>query len=167
MHAFLPQFRSKIVAFADAAQVPVQCRGETEIVEHGGMQQLGQIAHALQDTIHPRGVGVVIEAMHLCMIMRGVQKQHSVAVTSCMLGAFRDQQQDALLLRGQALQLGDADVEDRRPCDDELAGALDLPRLEEDWSEPPMNLEAYGFLSDMHTCALVAFTLCFRRRDGG
>jgi GTP cyclohydrolase I len=52
-----------------------------------------QIAHALQDTIHPRGVGVVIEAMHLCMIMRGVEKQNSVAVTSCMLGGFRAQHQ--------------------------------------------------------------------------
>jgi GTP cyclohydrolase I len=52
-----------------------------------------QIANALQDTIHPRGVGVVIEAMHLCMIMRGVEKQNSVAVTSCMLGDFRNQSQ--------------------------------------------------------------------------
>src|SRR6188474_1594199 len=52
-----------------------------------------QIAHALQDTIHPRGVGVVIEAMHLCMIMRGVEKQNSVAVTSCMLGGFREKLQ--------------------------------------------------------------------------
>ena len=50
-----------------------------------------QIAKALQQTLHPRGVGVVIEAMHLCMIMRGVEKQHSVAVSSCMLGGFRDQ----------------------------------------------------------------------------
>jgi GTP cyclohydrolase IA len=52
-----------------------------------------QIATALQDAIHPGGVGVVIEAMHLCMIMRGVEKQNSVAVTSCMLGAFREQSQ--------------------------------------------------------------------------
>jgi GTP cyclohydrolase I len=52
-----------------------------------------EIARALQDAIHPRGVGVVIEAMHLCMIMRGVEKQNSVAVTSCMLGAFRGQHQ--------------------------------------------------------------------------
>ena len=52
-----------------------------------------EIANAIQDTIHPGGVGVVIEAMHLCMIMRGVEKQNSVAVTSCMLGAFRRQQQ--------------------------------------------------------------------------
>jgi GTP cyclohydrolase I len=50
-----------------------------------------QIAKALQHTLRPRGVGVVIEAMHLCMIMRGVEKQHSVAVSSCMLGGFRDQ----------------------------------------------------------------------------
>jgi GTP cyclohydrolase I len=49
-----------------------------------------QIAEAIQEKIQPRGVGVVVEAMHLCMIMRGVEKQHSVAVTSCMLGAFRD-----------------------------------------------------------------------------
>jgi GTP cyclohydrolase I len=52
-----------------------------------------QIATALQDHLHPGGVGVVIEAMHLCMIMRGVEKQHSVAITSCMLGAFREQSQ--------------------------------------------------------------------------
>jgi GTP cyclohydrolase I len=38
-------------------------------------------------------VGVVIEAMHLCMIMRGVEKQNSVAVTSCMLGGFREKLQ--------------------------------------------------------------------------
>jgi GTP cyclohydrolase IA len=50
-----------------------------------------QIAKALQQTLQPRGVGVIIEAMHLCMIMRGVEKQHSVAVTSCMLGGFREQ----------------------------------------------------------------------------
>ena len=52
-----------------------------------------QIAEALQEHIQPGGVGVVIEAMHFCMIMRGVEKQNSVAVTSCMLGAFRDQVQ--------------------------------------------------------------------------
>jgi GTP cyclohydrolase IA len=52
-----------------------------------------EIAHAIEEWVQPRGVAVVIEAMHLCMIMRGVQKQHSVAVTSCMLGAFRDQEQ--------------------------------------------------------------------------
>jgi GTP cyclohydrolase I len=52
-----------------------------------------EIAEAIQEKIRPRGVGVVIEAMHFCMIMRGVEKQNSVAVTSCMRGAFRDQLQ--------------------------------------------------------------------------
>jgi len=49
-----------------------------------------QIAQALQDALEPIGVGVVIEARHLCMMMRGVEKQNSFAVTSCMLGAFRE-----------------------------------------------------------------------------
>ncbi len=49
-----------------------------------------QIAEAIMDKIHPQGVGVVVEARHLCMIMRGVEKQNSVAVTSSMLGLFRD-----------------------------------------------------------------------------
>jgi GTP cyclohydrolase I len=52
-----------------------------------------QIAETIAKFLKPRGVGVVIEAQHLCMIMRGVEKQNSVAVTSCMLGAFRRQQQ--------------------------------------------------------------------------
>ena len=50
-----------------------------------------QIAEAIQDAIEPIGVGVVIEARHLCMMMRGVEKQHSATVTSSMLGAFRNE----------------------------------------------------------------------------
>lgn len=50
-----------------------------------------QIATLLQLHLKPKGVGVVLEAQHLCMQMRGVEKQHSEAVTSCMLGAFRNQ----------------------------------------------------------------------------
>ena len=49
-----------------------------------------QIAHTLNDALQPRGVAVVMEAVHLCMLMRGVEKQNSKAVTSAMLGAFRD-----------------------------------------------------------------------------
>jgi GTP cyclohydrolase I len=49
-----------------------------------------QIAQTLKDVLQPRGVGVVMEAIHLCMIMRGVEKQNSKAVTSAMLGSFRD-----------------------------------------------------------------------------
>src|SRR5579885_2501337 len=52
-----------------------------------------QIADAIQEAIEPIGVGVVIEARHLCMMMRGVEKQHSATVTSSMVGAFREQQQ--------------------------------------------------------------------------
>ena len=49
-----------------------------------------QIAETIMEYIKPQGVGVIIEAKHLCMIMRGVEKQNSVAVTSAMLGVFRD-----------------------------------------------------------------------------
>jgi GTP cyclohydrolase I len=52
-----------------------------------------QIAESIQRVIEPQGVGVVIEARHLCMMMRGVEKQHSAAVTSSILGAFREEQQ--------------------------------------------------------------------------
>ena len=49
-----------------------------------------QIAEAIRDKIEPLGVAVVMEGTHLCMSMRGVEKQNSFAVTSAMLGAFRD-----------------------------------------------------------------------------
>jgi GTP cyclohydrolase I len=52
-----------------------------------------EIAHAIEDKLHPRGVAVVLEARHFCMMMRGVEKQNSIATTSCMLGAFREQLQ--------------------------------------------------------------------------
>ena len=49
-----------------------------------------QIAQTISQVLNPRGVGVIIEARHFCMMMRGVEKQHSGTVTSAMLGAFRD-----------------------------------------------------------------------------
>lgn len=52
-----------------------------------------QIAQTIMEKVRPQGVGVVMEARHLCMIMRGVEKQNSVAVTSAMLGCFRDHEQ--------------------------------------------------------------------------
>ncbi len=48
-----------------------------------------QIAQAVDDTIHPEGVGVVMECRHMCMMMRGVEKQNSVMTTSSVLGSFR------------------------------------------------------------------------------
>jgi GTP cyclohydrolase IA len=55
-----------------------------------------QIAETINEAISPVGVGVVIEAQHLCMIMRGVEKQNSIATTSSMLGAFREDGQTRL-----------------------------------------------------------------------
>jgi GTP cyclohydrolase I len=52
-----------------------------------------QIAETIQKVIEPQGVGVVIEARHLCMMMRGVEKQHSAAVTSAMFGSFRNEEE--------------------------------------------------------------------------
>jgi GTP cyclohydrolase I len=81
--AYLPQGRivglSKIprVVNAFARRLQVQERLTT------------QIAESLQAALRPEGVAVVIEALHLCMAMRGVEKQHAHAVTSAMLGAFR------------------------------------------------------------------------------
>lgn len=60
-----------------------------------------QIANALEQVLQPRGVGVVVEASHLCMMMRGVQKQNSRALTSCMLGRFRSDEKT----RAEFLQL--------------------------------------------------------------
>jgi GTP cyclohydrolase I len=51
-----------------------------------------QIADAVQEAINPQGVGVVIEARHLCMMMRGIEKQNSSTVTSAMLGCFRQKE---------------------------------------------------------------------------
>jgi GTP cyclohydrolase IA len=69
-----------------------------------------QIASTLNDILEPRGVAVVMEAVHLCMLMRGVEKQNSKAVTSAMLGAFRDRPETRaefmeLIKSGRGLQL--------------------------------------------------------------
>ena len=52
-----------------------------------------QIADAIMDAIEPQGVAVILEAQHLCMMMRGVEKQHSETVTSAMRGVFKEQMQ--------------------------------------------------------------------------
>jgi GTP cyclohydrolase I len=69
-----------------------------------------QIANTLNDALQPRGVAVVMEAIHLCMLMRGVEKQNSKAVTSAMLGAFRDRPETRaefmeLIKSGRGLQI--------------------------------------------------------------
>jgi GTP cyclohydrolase I len=69
-----------------------------------------QVATTLNDALQPRGVAVVVEAVHLCMLMRGVEKQNSKAVTSAMLGAFRDRPETRaefmeLIKAGRGLQI--------------------------------------------------------------
>jgi GTP cyclohydrolase I len=69
-----------------------------------------QIATTLNEALQPRGVAVVIEAMHMCMMMRGVEKQNSKAVTSAMLGAFRERPETRaefmeLIKAGRGLQI--------------------------------------------------------------
>jgi GTP cyclohydrolase I len=69
-----------------------------------------QIAYTLDEVLQPRGVAVVMEAIHLCMLMRGVEKQNSKAVTSAMLGAFRDRPETRaefmeLIKAGRGLQI--------------------------------------------------------------
>jgi GTP cyclohydrolase I len=69
-----------------------------------------QIANTLNEVLQPRGVAVVMEGIHLCMLMRGVEKQNSKAVTSSMLGAFRDRPETRaefmeLIKAGRGLQI--------------------------------------------------------------
>ena len=52
-----------------------------------------EVAQTIQEVVNPLGVGVICEARHFCMMMRGVEKQHSGAMTSAMLGAFRDRKE--------------------------------------------------------------------------
>ena len=81
--AYLPG--KKIVGLSKVARVTEVFARRLQVQE----RLTTQIANALNDILEPRGVGVVMEAHHLCMMMRGVEKQNSLAVTSCMLGRFR------------------------------------------------------------------------------
>ncbi len=81
--AYLP--RQKIVGLSKLARVVDVFARRLQVQE----RLTTQIANAIQDTLDPLGVGVLIEAQHLCMMMRGVTKQNSSTVTSCMLGRFR------------------------------------------------------------------------------
>ena len=55
-----------------------------------------QVAETIRDAINPRGVAVIVEAQHLCMMMRGVQKRNSTMITSAMLGKFREDQRSRI-----------------------------------------------------------------------
>jgi len=80
---YLP--RGKIIGLSKIARLVDMYARRLQVQE----RLTTQIARGLETLVQPRGVGVVIEARHLCMMMRGVEKQNSSAVTSCMLGGFR------------------------------------------------------------------------------
>lgn len=81
--AYLPN--KKVVGLSKLPRVVEYYSRRLQIQE----QLTCQIAEAVRDHVHPHGVGVVVEAQHLCMMMRGVEKQRSKTVTSAMLGVFK------------------------------------------------------------------------------
>ena len=85
--AYIPN--KKVVGLSKIARLVNMYARRLQIQE----RLTSQVAKAIQDKLSPEGVGVVIEARHLCMVMRGVEKQHSSAMTSAMLGAFRENKQ--------------------------------------------------------------------------
>jgi len=82
--AYIP--KDKVIGLSKVARVVEMFARRLQVQE----RLTKQIADTIQEAISPAGVGVVIEARHLCMMMRGIEKQHSSAVTSAMVGAFRD-----------------------------------------------------------------------------
>ena len=85
--AYLPS--DKVVGLSKIARLVNMFARRLQIQE----RMTCQIAKSIEEKIAPQGVGVIIEARHLCMQMRGVEKQHGQAVTSAMLGAFRENKQ--------------------------------------------------------------------------
>lgn len=80
---YLP--RGKVVGLSKIARVVEVFSRRLQIQEN----MTREIAESLMNVVEPHGVGVVVEARHLCMMMRGVEKQSSRMITSCMLGEFR------------------------------------------------------------------------------
>lgn len=85
--AYIPS--KKVVGLSKIARLVNMFARRLQIQE----RLTSQIAKAIQERLSPEGVGVIIEARHLCMVMRGVEKQNSSAVTSAMLGAFKENKQ--------------------------------------------------------------------------
>jgi GTP cyclohydrolase I len=83
--AYLP--RKKVIGLSKIPRIVDAFARRLQIQE----RLTQQVAQTIQETIDPLGVGVICEARHFCMMMRGVEKQHSGAMTSAMLGGFRTQ----------------------------------------------------------------------------
>lgn len=82
--AYIPN--GKVIGLSKVARIVDVFARRLQIQE----QLTTQVADALMESLHPDGVAVVIEAKHLCMMMRGVEKQNSVMTTSCLLGSFKE-----------------------------------------------------------------------------
>ena len=82
--AYIPN--GKVIGLSKVARIVDVFARRLQIQE----QLTTQVADALMESLHPLGVAVVIEAKHLCMMMRGVEKQNSVMKTSCLLGVFKE-----------------------------------------------------------------------------
>ncbi|MFZ0521547.1 MAG: GTP cyclohydrolase I FolE [Candidatus Acidiferrales bacterium] len=85
--AYIPD--KKVVGLSKMARLVNMYARRLQIQE----RLTSQIATAIQEELSPQGVGVIVEARHLCMVMRGVEKQNSTTTTSAMLGAFRENKQ--------------------------------------------------------------------------
>jgi GTP cyclohydrolase IA len=85
--AYLP--RHKVVGLSKIPRIVDMFARRLQVQE----RLTQEIAETLAEVLNPRGVGVIIEARHFCMMMRGVEKQHSGTVTSSMLGAFRERKE--------------------------------------------------------------------------
>ena len=82
--AYIPN--GKVIGLSKVARIVDVFARRLQIQE----QLTTQIADAIMQALHPNGVAVVIEAKHLCMMMRGVEKQNSIMTTSCLLGSFKE-----------------------------------------------------------------------------
>jgi len=85
--AYIPD--KKVVGLSKVARLVNMYARRLQIQE----RLTSQIAESIEEILKPQGVGVIVEARHLCMVMRGVEKQNSTAVSSAMLGVFRENKQ--------------------------------------------------------------------------
>jgi len=84
--AYLPQEKGRVLGLSKMVRIVQVYARRLQIQE----QMTEQIAEAIQSAIDPKGVAVVVEGQHLCMMARGVKQAHATMKTSCLLGAFRD-----------------------------------------------------------------------------